>query len=129
MRGQKTGGRKRGVRNKRTAKREAALKAAAKRLKQLEGAAIPEAFAGDAHAYLMMVYKDPLELPAVRIDAAKAALPYEKPRLAPAEPRRADDGRVSLLERLEEYAREAAIEQSGGRVISLISRKKSPDGE
>ena len=62
-RGRKTGGRKRGSRNKRTAKREAALRAAAKRL----AAAIPEAFAGDAHAYLMMVYKNPLELPAIRI--------------------------------------------------------------
>src|SRR5438552_8626922 len=80
--GIKTGrprGRPKGAKNKRTAKREAALQAAAEQI----GAAIPEPFQGDAHAYLMLIYKDPAQETAVRIDAAKAALPYEKPRLAP----------------------------------------------
>jgi hypothetical protein len=40
-----------------------------------------EPFEGDAHALLIWAYKHP-ELPlALRIDAAKGALPYEKPRL------------------------------------------------
>jgi hypothetical protein len=40
---------------------------------------------GDAHALLIRVYKDPAQPLALRIDCAKAALPYEKPRLASVE--------------------------------------------
>lgn len=43
--------------------------------------AIPEAFTGDSHDLLMMVYKDPNRPIDVRIDAAKTAIGYEKPRL------------------------------------------------
>jgi len=116
--GIKTGrprGRPKGAKNKRTAKREAALQAAAEQI----GAAIPEPFQGDAHAYLMLIYKDPAQETAVRIDAAKAALPYEKPRLAPVEPQRASDDHIPLVERLKAYAREEAIEGSGGNVVEL----------
>jgi hypothetical protein len=43
---------------------------------------LPEAFAGDVHAYLMAVYKD-TSLPLKdRLAAATAAIAYEKPRLA-----------------------------------------------
>jgi hypothetical protein len=44
------------------------------------GEVIPDAFAGDAHTFLVAVYKDPRVDPLARKDAAKAALPYEKPR-------------------------------------------------
>jgi hypothetical protein len=37
---------------------------------------------GDAHALLIRVYKDPAQPLALRVDCAKAALPYEKRRLA-----------------------------------------------
>ena len=37
---------------------------------------------GDAHAYLMSVYKDPLKPENLRIDAAKAAIRYERPALS-----------------------------------------------
>lgn len=47
----------------------------------LEGV-IPDAFTGDAHAYLMAVYKDPRNETALRVDAAKAAIRYEKPALS-----------------------------------------------
>jgi hypothetical protein len=43
---------------------------------------LPDAFQGDAHALLMSIYKNtdkPIEL---RLDAAKAAIRYEKPALA-----------------------------------------------
>lgn len=43
---------------------------------------VPGAFVGDAHAFLMAVYKDPENLLGVRIDAAKAAIAFEKPRLS-----------------------------------------------
>jgi hypothetical protein len=70
-------GRPPGAKNKHTKEREAAIQAAATRI---EGT-IDGAFHGDAHAFLIAVYKDP-ELPLnIRVDAAKAAVNYEKPRL------------------------------------------------
>jgi hypothetical protein len=43
--------------------------------------AIEGAFEGDAHALLIAVYKNP-EMPmTLRVDSAKAAIGYEKPRL------------------------------------------------
>ena len=75
--GQKTGGRQKGSRNKRTQEREEATAQAI----ALIGEAIPDAFAGDAHAFLVAVYKNPKFDHHTRQDAAKAALPYEKPRL------------------------------------------------
>ncbi len=74
--GHKTGGRKRGRPNNRTlARNEAAAETVA-----LIGEVIPDAFAGDAHAFLVAIYKDPRVDPLDRKDAAKAALPYEKSR-------------------------------------------------
>ena len=72
----KTGGRQKGSRNKRTQEREEATAQAI----ALIGEAIPDAFAGDAHAFLVAVYKNPRIDHHTRQDAAKAALPYEKPR-------------------------------------------------
>src|SRR5437773_2759704 len=115
MKGKKTGGRKKGSPNKRTKARVGAAKAVAEQL----AAVIPEAFGGDAHAYLIAIYKDPRQETSVRIDAAKAALPYEKPRLAPVEARRASDDHIPLVERLKAYARDEAIEGSGGNVVEL----------
>jgi hypothetical protein len=42
---------------------------------------IPNAFDGDAHALLVAVYKDPRNSLEVRVDAAKAAIRYERPAL------------------------------------------------
>jgi len=123
MKGKKTGGRKAGTPNRHGEKRKAAVRALAQRL----AAVIPDAFDGDAHAYLMAIYKDPRQETAVRIDAAKAALPYEKPRLAPIEPPRASDDHIPLVERLKEYAREEAIEGSGGNVVELIKPGERDD--
>jgi hypothetical protein len=39
-------------------------------------------FKGDAHEYLVSIYKDPTIPMPFRVDAAKASIPYEKPRLA-----------------------------------------------
>lgn len=76
--GERRGGRAKGVPNKRTTELEAKMKEQAEKIAQ----ALPNAFEGDAHAFLMTVYKDP-ELPIdVRLDAAKAAAPFEKPKLA-----------------------------------------------
>jgi hypothetical protein len=40
------------------------------------------AFEGDAHALLMAVYKDTTQPVELRLEAARAAIGYEKPRLA-----------------------------------------------
>jgi hypothetical protein len=75
----KTGGRKCGTPNKRTLALEQAAAEAAGKIASALG---DTAFEGDAHSLLMAVYKDtskPLEL---RIQAAKAAIGFEKPRLA-----------------------------------------------
>jgi hypothetical protein len=65
MKGKKTGGRKAGTPNRRSEKRKVALKAVADHL----AAVIPGAFAADAHAFLMGIYKDPAQDIFVRIAA------------------------------------------------------------
>jgi len=77
-RGYKTGGRKPGSKNRRTAKLEAATETAARTISE----ALGTAFDGDAHAFLMAVYKNEAYPVDVRIDAAKAAVRFEKPSLA-----------------------------------------------
>jgi len=71
-------GRQNGSKNKRTEAREAAVQAA----HELISNVLPESFDGDAHTLLILTYRDlrvPLE---TRIDCAKAAIGFEKPRLA-----------------------------------------------
>ena len=48
-------------------------------------AALPQGFSGDAHALLVSVYKDESRDIHLRIDAAKAAIRYEKPALSATE--------------------------------------------
>jgi hypothetical protein len=74
----KGAGRPMGRKNDRTEARELAMKDAAARI----SAAIPGAFEGDAHALLVAVYKDPRYDIELRVDAAKAAIRFEKPSLA-----------------------------------------------
>lgn len=74
-------GRPKGRRNKRTVEVEAAAKAAAEAI----GLAVPGAFEGDAHAFLMSVYKDPSQPMPLRLEAAGKAIRYEKPALATVE--------------------------------------------
>jgi DNA-binding PadR family transcriptional regulator len=74
--GFKTGGRKKGGRNRKTVLLEEKGREA---LAKVLGA---NAFEGDAHSLLIAVYKDesrPIEL---RLEAAKAAIRFEKPALA-----------------------------------------------
>ena len=76
--GERRGGRVAGTPNKRTVALEQARADAARKLE----AVIPGAFTGDAHALLVAVYKDPAHEWDLRVDAAKAAIRYEKPALA-----------------------------------------------
>jgi hypothetical protein len=79
--GPKTGGRQKGTPNKRTQEREAAMRKVAQKIT----ATIPNAFKGDSHAFLVSIYKDPAHPIERRLDAAKAAIPYERPRLSTTE--------------------------------------------
>lgn len=59
-------------------------------------------FQGDAHAYMVEVYQNPDYPPELRLDAAKAAAPYEKPRLAAlAVKTTTDDAILTLFDWLE----------------------------
>lgn len=71
--GERRGGRQKGTPNRRTTKLAAAVQAATERLASADL---------DAHGLLCAVYRDedfPIDL---RVEAARAALPFEKPRLA-----------------------------------------------
>ena len=74
-------GRPKGAKNKRTVEREADMREMAARI----GNAVGGAFEGDALAYLTSIYKDPAKPENVRMDAAKAAIRYERVALAPVE--------------------------------------------
>jgi hypothetical protein len=76
-------GRKKGVPNKTTRERHEAMERASEAIE----AAIGGSFQGDAHALLMTVYKDPSQDWPLRIDAAKAAIKFEKPALSSVEAR------------------------------------------
>jgi hypothetical protein len=80
-------GRPKGVRNKRTVETEARIARAA----EAAAKALPEAFQGDAHALLMLVYKNEALDLGVRLDAAKAAIRYERPALASVDAKAAVD--------------------------------------
>ena len=71
-------GRPAGALNKRTKAVAKAVEEAATTLATI----IPGAFQGDAHAYMMAIYKDPSLPVELRLDAAKAAARYEKPALS-----------------------------------------------
>jgi hypothetical protein len=75
----KTGGRKAGTPNKRTVALQSATATAAEQINAVLGS---DAFEGDALAFLMLVYRDPRQPVGLRLEAAKAALPYQRPRIA-----------------------------------------------
>jgi hypothetical protein len=80
--GKRTGnprGRPRGAPNKQTVERKAAIATAAKKITDVLG---ENAFDGDAHAYLMSVYKNVAVDDDTRLKAAAVAIAFEKPKLA-----------------------------------------------
>jgi hypothetical protein len=93
--GKKTGnprGRPKGSKSQFTKEREQKVQETAKVLEDV----LPEAFKGDAHAYLMAVYKDPSNPIKDRLAAATAAIGYEKPKLAAVEVQAEVDAMVSV---------------------------------
>jgi hypothetical protein len=76
--GRKTGGRIAGTPNRRTAETKEAIRSV---VAQFE-AAVPDAFIGDAVAFMQLLYRDPAQPIELRLDAAKAASRFERPALA-----------------------------------------------
>jgi len=67
----------------------------------------------------MAIYKDPSQETAVRIEAAKATISYEKPPLAAIDAKVRVDDHVPLADRIKSYLRDDAIEASAGKVVPL----------
>jgi len=78
--------------------------------------AVEGAFEGDALAYLASIYKNPAKPDNLRMDAAKVAIRYERPALAPVEQAPESDF-VPLPERLKGYAREDLIQANASKVV------------
>src|SRR5215212_10283850 len=75
-------GRPKGSSNRHTRQRRRKIELAANQIAlELKRNGV-KAFEGDAHEYFMSVYKDTRIPMPFRLDAAKACMPYEKPRLA-----------------------------------------------
>jgi hypothetical protein len=77
-RGFKTGGRKKGSKNKRALLLQERTRALLDNAKEIIGG---DLFEGDAHTFLMLTYKDKSLPHNLRLDAAKAAIRFEKPAL------------------------------------------------
>lgn len=75
-------GRPKGSKNKRTLASEKAVEQARAQIEAAIASGDIEPFEGDAHAFLMWVYKNPVVELGDRIDAAGKAIRYEKPALA-----------------------------------------------
>ena len=82
-------GKPKGALNKRTKARLATIAKVTK--------LVTNAFPGDAHALMVAVYKDETNDLYMRLDAAKSAIPYEKPRLSSIEHVGRDRGPIEML--------------------------------
>src|ERR1700745_2087629 len=76
--GERRGGRQKGTPNKKTAEQKAAIQAAVEKVV----GELPEVFEGDSYAFLATIYKDKQQPIGGRMDAAKTAIAYERPRLS-----------------------------------------------
>lgn len=102
-------GRPKGAKNKKTKEREKLVNEQAKKLNEALGV---NAFTGDAHALLMAVYKDESLPIKARLDAAVAAIGYEKPRLSSIDAN--IDATVGQYRSIPVERRESDMESAGG---------------
>jgi hypothetical protein len=106
--GFKTGGRKKGSRNKKTVLLEETGREA---LAKMLG---PHAFDGDAHSLLIAIYKDKRCPIALRLDAAKTAIRFEKPALT------AVDAKHSVEQKLVDQMTDAELDAELARLGALL---------
>ena len=90
-------GRKKGTKNTATVERQRAV---AEMTVKLE-ATLPNVFKGNAHELLIAVYKNEDLPPPTRIDAAKAAIPHETPKLSSVEHKGDPDNPLETVTRIE----------------------------
>jgi hypothetical protein len=114
-------GRPKGAKNKRTVEREAAMREMAAQVETV----LNGAFEGDALAYLTSVYKDPSKPDDLRINAARIAIRYERPPLAPVEQGPYPEY-VPLAERLKAYLREDQLEARASNVVEIKAGQLAP---
>ena len=95
--GQKTGGRKKGTPNKANVAKAQVIKEMAIKLQ----AVIPHVFQGNAHELLIAVYKNEDLALETRIEAAKAAIGFEVPKLASVEHKGDPDNPLETVTRIE----------------------------
>jgi hypothetical protein len=91
--GERRGGRQRGTKNRRTLERERALAEASDKIANVLG---DNAFDGDSLALMQAIYRDVTQPTPLRLDAAKSAIPFERPRLSSIDAKMT--GSVSLAE-------------------------------
>jgi hypothetical protein len=121
--GERRGGRQRGTKNKRTVAAERAIADAAAKITGALGA---DAFQGDAHALLMAVYKDTAQPIELRVLAARAAIGYEKPRLASFDAKM--DGQITLamlVSNVEERRRARLISNGYNEPLELTAHEST----
>jgi hypothetical protein len=86
---------------------------------QISAALSSEVFHGDAPALLMTVYKDLKQPIGLRMEAAKAALPYKKPRLASIENKIVDE-----FEGMSDEAIEAWLDEQAEARVKVRQRSR-----
>jgi hypothetical protein len=126
----KTGGRKAGTPNKQTIAKDRVVREAIARLQVGSGS-----FAGDGYALLAAIYKsEDFDLP-VRMDAAKAATAYERPRLANVamttkslDEMTAEEV-LEFREQLKSFIAQSRANAAGDRADSAESGDAAPPGE
>lgn len=109
-------GRKPGIRSARTVDR---LRKVAQ-LQAVLNDTIPRVFQGDAHAFLTAVYKnEDLDLK-MRLDAATAAIGYEKPKLAAVQHHDQDGNSIGYRNTIEVVIVDPAKSGGSARVPAII---------
>jgi len=111
------GGRAKGTPNKRTRELLDATRAAREKARRVLG---KDAFDGDAHALLVLVYRDtslPIEL---RLDAAKVAINYESPRLQAIQV----EGHTEIEVNIPPEERRAIAQQLFDRAFGLMGKSR-----
>lgn len=93
---------------------------AARISEDLDGESV-KAFDGDAHEFLMSIYKDPRMPVLLRVDAAKACVPYEKPKLSAitVKPEAADQ--PAPIEKVEYFVVDPVVPETSPRQIENLS--------
>jgi hypothetical protein len=120
--GERRGVRQKGTKNKRTIEAERAQAEAAAKISAALG---ENAFPGDAHAFLVAVYKDKMQPMALRLDAAKAAIGYEEPRLSAIEGKM--DGSITLADLVHASYLAAGFDSKSSETPASVSHTPAPE--